>query len=731
MDCPAEVMESRAREAQGMEHTQKTISPSGPAKSADEQMWNGRASGEQARAEALVGTVFAEKYEILSVLGRGGMSLVYKARHKFMNRIVAVKVLLEQLVTDEAAVQRFRQESQAASTLSHQNVVTVYDFGQTPNGQAYFVMDCLEGESLSDLIEKNGRVDVYRAMNIFEQICDGLDHAHKKGIIHRDLKPNNIVLLKGENGQESIKIVDFGIAKIVNSDGSPQQRLTQTGEIFGSPFYMSPEQCQGFPLDQRSDLYSLGCLMYETLTGYPPQMGESFVATALKHINDPPPSFAAIAPGANIPKQIENVVLKCLEKNPKDRYASAEQVKQGLMDAGLVAGVPGLRAGAVKMTQPNSQMRQTWEKLTGIFVDDLSGGKKNPRARILARVLLMIVPLLAFGVLLGVTMFYQGPDLDRGTPWNKLMWQFAMDNANKAAARNDFKEAYAQLEKAELLSSSFGDQQSRFRATIQLESDIYGKANDFDKQHAANVRLNKLNEDEVYAEVAKATRWLNNIEKAAEKGDSITAAGNMNANALRVLTPAKKLHSRNKFEHEERLLRHAIQVFTHLGLRENEVVAEFKMSLADCLTAQQKFPQVRPLLVDALRVREAVAGIDNYNRLPDVGRVNDVKVANTVQSMLKLGEFDRDQSNFNQSEQELDKAHQLIEKYFPKDSDLNNECMNSLEDLHRQEARTKARDDQSPSHGGHEDLEPSPKDGKDGKDGARESARGAASNKHR
>jgi serine/threonine protein kinase len=716
MDCPVEVMEARAAlEAQAMDRTQKTISPNVPAKATDEQMRIGMTTGEQAKADALVGTVFADKYEILSVLGRGGMSLVYKARHKFMNRIVAVKVLLEQLVTDEAAVQRFQQESQAASTLNHQNVVTVYDFGQTPNGQAYFVMDCLEGASLSDVIEKDGRVEVKRALNLFEQICDGLDHAHKKGIIHRDLKPNNIVLLEGEGGQESIKIVDFGIAKIISSDGTPQQRLTQTGEIFGSPFYMSPEQCQGFPLDQRSDIYSLGCLMYETLTGYPPQMGESFVATALKHINDPPPSFASMAPGADLPKQIEFVVAKCLEKNPKDRYASAEQVKQALMDAALNAGLPGLRPGAVKMTQANSPMRQTWEKLSGIFVDGAASRKHAP-ARNIARLMLMLGPLLGFGILFGIVMLYPGPELDRGTPWNKLMWQFAISNANKAAARNDFKDAYEQLKKAEELANTFGDEESRLRATVALESEIYGKANDFDKQHAANVHLNELNEGEVLKEEAKVMRWLNTIDEAAKNGDSFKAAGNMNANAIRVLTPAKRLHARNKFEREEKLLRHAIRVFTHLGLRENEVVAEFKMTLADCLIAQQRFPEVRPLIVDALKVREAVAGIDNYNHLPRGVKRNDPRFVNVAQSMLKLGQFDRDQSAFSDSEKELDRAHQLIDRYLPDQEDLKDECKNSIDDLHRQEDRTQNKPTE---HGGHED----PRDANDGRDKSREGRR--------
>jgi eukaryotic-like serine/threonine-protein kinase len=217
--------------------------------------------------DPLIGSVFAERYLIDSVLGLGGMSIVYKAQHSLMNRTVAIKMLHRSLKEDTLALERFRLEAQAASSLNHQNVITVYDFGISPTGEPFFVMDCIEGESLENLIDRKGRVPFMRAIAIFKQVCDGLEAAHKKGIIHRDLKPANVILMKREDGTEMVKLVDFGIAKLLPQGGKQQQQLTKTGEVFGSPIYMSPEQCLGRELDTRADIYALGCLMYEAVAG--------------------------------------------------------------------------------------------------------------------------------------------------------------------------------------------------------------------------------------------------------------------------------------------------------------------------------------------------------------------------------------------------------------------------------------------------------------------------------
>jgi serine/threonine protein kinase len=182
------------------------------------------------------------------------------------------------------------------------------------------VMDCLEGQNLNEILLKDVRIPIERAINIFRQTCLGLEHAHKNGVVHRDLKPSNLCLIQGEGGHEIVKIVDFGIAKLLRDSGKEQTRLTQTGEVFGSPLYMSPEQCRAKPIDSRSDIYSLGCLMYECLTGKVPLEGETAYETMTMHVGKAPPPFSKIAPDLRLNASIEALVFRCLEKRPEDRY---------------------------------------------------------------------------------------------------------------------------------------------------------------------------------------------------------------------------------------------------------------------------------------------------------------------------------------------------------------------------------------------------------------------------
>jgi serine/threonine protein kinase len=631
--------------------------------------------------DPLIGTIFAEKYEVLSVLGKGGMSLVYKARHKFMDRIVAVKVLLEHLVTDAAAVQRFQQESKAASTLNHQNIVTVYDFGQTPNGQAYFVMDCLEGKSLSDYIEKDGRLAVPRALEIFEQICDGLEHAHQKGIIHRDLKPNNIVLLPDEQGREVVKIVDFGIAKIIGTDGTPQQRLTQTGEIFGSPFYMSPEQCQGFTLDTRSDLYSFGCLMFETLTGSPPQMGDSFVATALKHINDQPPSFSDVAPNANIPKQVEYVIQRCLEKSPKERFATAAELKQALMDAALAGGVPGLRAGAVKVADPKSTARQAWNKLGIAFDTGSYAANKNKKKAVSAmRTFLTLVPILLLVPALLVAFLFPGGPEDHGTPWNKFVWQCHMSAAKWYGDQGNLTGARQQFAQAEAMTSTFQDKSSRLLKTLTLEADVYKTLKDFDSVSTANQRFIDVGTKEASKEADGVRSWLKEIDDR-EKIDPISCQASLQSGAMPIRFAADKLHVRSLFGEEESLLNLAITEYNHAGLGQSPELAQFKSSLADCMLLQQNLDKVRPLLAEVLAIREnrivVMGGLSSAPAVKDA-------IRDLIKALLRIAEFDRDQSNFTQSQSEFARAKKLLDQYEKGNTVLNQEYVLSTADLQRQ-----------------------------------------------
>jgi serine/threonine-protein kinase len=280
--------------------------------------------------DPLVGTTLAAKYEIQSVVGHGGMGVVYKARDTNMDRLVAVKMLKAQLISDSMSVKRFHHEGKAASRINHPHVITVHEFGISPSGQPFIVMDFLEGTSLAQVIKDDGQVSVERTVKILMQACDALNHAHRHGVVHRDLKPSNIVLIDYDGQKDFVKVVDFGVAKLITGAGQDLQRLTQAGEVCGSPVYMSPEQCQGEELDPRSDIYSMGVVIYESLTGQLPFFGQTMVETMSKHITEMAPPFTEARPDLYIPERLEAVVFKALSKNREERHGSMALLKQDL-----------------------------------------------------------------------------------------------------------------------------------------------------------------------------------------------------------------------------------------------------------------------------------------------------------------------------------------------------------------------------------------------------------------
>jgi tRNA A-37 threonylcarbamoyl transferase component Bud32 len=271
------------------------------------------------------GDMFAERYEIQKTLGAGGMSTVYLANHVLMNKLMAVKLLHDHLAADVSAVQRFQREAQTVTLLSHPNILAVHDFGLSPDGLAYLVMDYIDGASLQEYIALKKTIHWQKACQFFLQICSGLQHAHIKGVVHRDLKPGNIMMTKDDQQKYVLKIVDFGLAKICGDDSA--QRLTLTGEIFGSPLYMSPEQCQGNVLDHRSDIYAMGIIMYETITGKPPFRGKNIVETFQKQIIEPPPP---IEEELAVPAKLANIIYQSLAKDADDRPQSASEISEAI-----------------------------------------------------------------------------------------------------------------------------------------------------------------------------------------------------------------------------------------------------------------------------------------------------------------------------------------------------------------------------------------------------------------
>jgi serine/threonine-protein kinase len=283
-----------------------------------------------AKKDPAIGTIVAEKYEIQEVLGGGGMGVVYRAKHLLMQRMVAIKMLLPETVSNEYALARFQKEAQAASSLNHPNILTIFDFGITDKQQPYLVMDYLKGNTLADVLDKEEYLHLQKGLSVFIQIASALSHAHQKGVIHRDLKPANIMLIEYEGQGDFVKIVDFGIAKTLHREDGQSVELTQTGQVFGSPVYMSPEQCRGTHLDARTDIYSMGCVMYRSTTGSSPFLGQDALELMFKHVNEKPACFEDVCPQLKIPKNFQDLVMKCLEKDPNNRYQTMLDLRKDL-----------------------------------------------------------------------------------------------------------------------------------------------------------------------------------------------------------------------------------------------------------------------------------------------------------------------------------------------------------------------------------------------------------------
>jgi eukaryotic-like serine/threonine-protein kinase len=271
--------------------------------------------------------VLGERYEIGGVLGRGGMAEVHRGRDLRLGREVAVKVLRSDLARDPSFQVRFRREAQAAASLNHPAIVAVYDTGEDRTGSGatpYIVMEYVEGETLRDVLRREGRLDPTRAMQLAADICGALDFSHRNGIVHRDVKPGNVMITP----QGAVKVMDFGIARAVSDSAAT---MTSTAAVIGTAQYLSPEQARGEAVDARSDVYSVGCLLYELVTGAPPFTGDSPVSVAYQHVREDPRLPSSINP--EIPPELDAILLKAMSKNPANRYQSAADMRNDLLRA--------------------------------------------------------------------------------------------------------------------------------------------------------------------------------------------------------------------------------------------------------------------------------------------------------------------------------------------------------------------------------------------------------------
>ncbi|HHO52508.1 MAG TPA: serine/threonine protein kinase [Deltaproteobacteria bacterium] len=271
--------------------------------------------------------ILGGRYQVDRLIARGGMATVYLAHQVKLNRSVALKVLTPPPEADDAATfeQRFQLEAETLAQLAHPNIVVLHDFGETEDRRFYLAMEYIDGPRLSDLL-KDGPLPVDRALPLLIQVCAGLRYAHKRGVVHRDLKPSNLLVKQLDDGEEQIKIVDFGLVKLTTDN----QSITRAGLILGSPHCMAPEQVRGLEVDHRADIYAIGVLLFRTLTGQYPFHGPNSAATMIAHLNEPVPTFFSVAPSLVLPEGLEEIVRRCLEKSPDDRFQGMKELIEAL-----------------------------------------------------------------------------------------------------------------------------------------------------------------------------------------------------------------------------------------------------------------------------------------------------------------------------------------------------------------------------------------------------------------
>jgi len=518
-----------------------------------------------------------EDIEIISLLGKGGMSLVYKARQKRLDRIVAVKLLSKMAVRGEAGIKRFQKEAKLTSTLDHPNIVKTISFGLSKDGQPYLVMEYLEGLSLADDLKQNGRLKLQKFKDVFLPVLSALGQAHLSGVIHRDIKPGNIMICRNENGTEYPKLFDFGIAKIFCEEDSETQNLTKSGSVLGSPSYMSPEQCQGKPLDGRSDLYSVACVMYETLRGEPPFSGDSLLEVMQKHSTAPPPTVEEVSRKIDIHKELARVTLWGLAKDPAARPQTASEF-------------------ALKLN----------EVLESITLDRVPLLKNSAAVLKISGMPLMIV-LLSLCLALAATYFVERgrpkkkpePPLVLSAPERKIQaFKHQLEKFEKSYNDADPVIAKKLSELAELYKDEgkYAEAEPLLKRALKINEKIVGSRHD---QEVADTLLSLAVCARMLGRTTEAVKLLRRCIAIDER---IYGPEHYNT-ANPIFQLAICYQQEAKYVEAEQLYKHSLALWEEYDPNDIIVAKNLKM-LADFYISQNLYPKAEPLLKRALAIAE-------------------------------------------------------------------------------------------------------------------------------
>lgn len=356
--------------------------------------------------DPLIGQVLGDRYKVIRRIGEGGMGMVYETEHVIIEKRFALKVLRDDFSSRPEVVERFRQEAKSASRIGNEHIVDISDFGETKDGSSFFVMEYLEGHDLSHVIAKQGPIEMHRLIDILLQCCRALGAAHRKGIVHRDMKPENIFLSQREDRKDFVKIVDFGIAKMseLESGNSEGRKLTKTGMIFGTPEYMSPEQATGKPNDHRVDVYALGVITYEMITGKVPFTGDSFMAILTRHVLEEAPSIDLVAPQVHPPEWLKAIVKKAMSKDPDQRFASCEEMgmeieKHASADFGFVPSGVWSRSAVESMEKKLAADKQVTQEQAVFAPPAVTVMETLPQKKSLPLIGIALLVLVALGAI--------------------------------------------------------------------------------------------------------------------------------------------------------------------------------------------------------------------------------------------------------------------------------------------------------------------------------------------